>query len=324
MLAVLVVLGLFGGVAVADKDKARDLISSGDKHLSRGDKLMSRGKKAAAQESYLAALADYNAAYKAFPSPKIYFAIALAEKRLGRYLEALRHFETMLAELKEVPEELRAEVERHVNELKQNLGVIFFRVKPEGAIIEIDGEAIGAAPLIKPHYVVPGEHEYAISRDGYERLTGTVQVEAGDVREDELALKPRAVAGDDDEEDDPEPAGPVEAKPADVTQLYVGLGITGGLAVGATITGLLALSKHNTFEDAGADPATRDDARRSGKTLALITDAMIIGAVAAGTYTAFYYFAVYKKRKNASAGEGVAIVPAAGPEAVGLAITGRF
>lgn len=327
LLAVVAVLALAAGVAVAQsgagKDKARELIGSGDKHLARGDKLMSRGKKVAAQESFLAALADYKAAYQAYNSPKIYFAIGLAEKRLGRYIEALDHFEKMMAELEQVPEELRAEVERHVNEVKQNLGVIFFRVKPEGATIEIDGEVIGTSPLNRPHYVVPGEHEYVITKDGYKRLSDTVQVEAGDVREDGLALEPLAAVIKDDVEN-PLPAKPVEAEPADVTQLYIGLGVTGGLAVGATITGLLALSKHNTFEDDGADAAAREDARQSGKTLALITDAMIIGAVAAATYTTFYYVAVYKKRKDSSAGKDVALVPAASPGGAGLAITGRF
>lgn len=323
VLALVAALSLAAGVANAQndgKEKARDLISSGDKHLARGDKLMKRGKKVDAQEAYLAALADYNAAYKAFASPKIYFAIALAEKRLGRYIQALEHFETMMAELDEIPEELRAEVERHVNEVKQNLGVVFFRVKPEGATIEIDGEVIGTSPLNRPRYVVPGQHEYVITKDGYKRMTGKVRIEAGDVREDQLALERLggdAIVGDDTE--DPLPDKPSEARPADVTQLYVGLGVTGGLAIGATITGLLAMSKHNTFEDDGADAATRDDARESGKTLALITDAMIIGAVAAATYTAFYYFAVYRKRERS-----ISIVPAASSDAAGLAITGRF
>jgi tetratricopeptide (TPR) repeat protein len=308
-----------------DKDKARELIASGDKHLSRGDKFMERGKKAEAQESFLAALADYNAAFAAFNSPKIYFAIALAEKRLGRYIQALHHFEQLLEELEEVPENLRNEVERHVNEVKQNLGVIFFRVEPDGAAIAIDGELIGTSPLNRPHYVVPGEHEYTITKDGYRTLSDNVEVEAGDVAEDKLALQRLEQTITDTDTESPLPDRPVEARPPSDTQLYVGLGVTGGLAIGATITGLLALSKHNTFEDDTADPATRDDAQSSGKTLALVTDAMIIGALAAGTYTAFYYFTVYKKGKSgADEKASVSVIPAVTPTAAGLAIGGRF
>lgn len=306
-----------------DRDKARKLIASGDKHLARGDKYMNRGKKGEAQESFLAALADYEAAYQAFPSPKIYFAIALAEKRLGRFIQALGHFEKVLAELEEVPENLRAEIERHVTDIKPNLGVIFFRVKPDGADIAIDGESIGTSPLNRPHYVVPGEHEYLITKDGYKRLEDSIEIEAGDVAEDELVLQRLENTIDGDNED-PIPEKPEVKPPVDRTQLYVGLGVTGGLAIGATVTGLLALSRHDTFEDPDATPAERDDAQSSGKTLALVTDAMIIGALAAGTYTAFYYFTVYKKRKDHPEADSISVVPTATPTTAGLAIGGRF
>lgn len=308
-----------------DRAKARHLLDSGDRHLVRGDRLLKRGKKVKAQDEYLAALAAYKAAHEAFNSPKIYFAIALAEKRLGRYIDALDHFERLLAELDEVPEKMRSEVERHVNQVKKNLGVIFFRIEPEGASIEIDGKAIGKSPLDRPYYVVPGEHKYLIEHEGYKTLSGTVELEGGDVREDPMALEkitkePIVVEKDDDL---PPPMPP---RHRDKTQLYVGLGLTGGFAVAATVTGLLALSRHNTFTDANADPAKREDARTSGRNLALATDALVIGALAAATYTTFYYLRVYRRGEGeeAAPARGVSLVPALSPGAAGLALGGRF
>jgi hypothetical protein len=309
----------------AARERARDLIASGDNHLARGDRLMARGKKVDAQESYLAALADYEAAHKAFKSPKIYFAIALAEKRLGRYIEALGHFDRLLAELDEVPEKLRAEVERHVNEVKQNLGVILFRIQPDGATLEVDGEVIGRAPLNRPHYVVPGEHEYRVHRPGYETLEASIVLEAGDVREDQLVLKsgtdpsPPVVLVERPAAPPHAPEGPAEARP-----LYVGLGLTGAFAAGAAVTGLLAMSRHDTFTDDAATPDDRDSARTSGRNLALVTDVLVIGAIASATYTTFYYFTRYRPDRESDGAAAFHLVPAVSPETAGVAVTGRF
>ena len=329
-LAILLTVSLTAAPATAQegdaaaRDRARDLIASGDNHLARGDRLMERGKKVDAQESYLAALADYEAAHKAFKSPKIYFAIALAEKRLGRYIEALGHFDRLLAELDEVPEKLRAEVERHVNEVKQNLGVILFRIQPEGATLEVDGEVIGRAPLNRPHYVVPGEHEYRVHRPGYETLEGSIVLEAGDVREDPLVLKSGTDSSPPVEVEErpaapPAPEGPAEARP-----LYVGLGLTGAFVAGAAVTGLLAMSRHDTFTDDSATPDDRDSARTSGRNLALVTDVLVIGAIASATYTAFYYVTRYRPDRESGGASAFQVVPAVSPESAGVAVTGRF
>lgn len=316
----------------AAKAEARKLLSAGDKKLKSGDKLLGRGKKVEAQEAYLAALADYEGAYAAFNDSKIFFAIGLAEKKLGRYVEALGHFDRFLAEVGD-NEALRAMVEEHTDEMKEFLGAIFFKIDPDGATVEINGDNIGKSPLNRPHYVPPGEHTYKIARKGFKTVTGTVELEAGESRNDELILE-RDVSDDEEEDEDPKPEKQVvivKPEPKNQRPLVVGLALTGSFALAGTVTGLLALSRHGTFEDEGADPADRESARSSGKNLALATDVFVIGAIAAATYTAYYYVVEYRGdgdgkegRSDGRTAASVSATPWVAPGAGGFAVSGRF
>src|SRR4029079_13398407 len=71
------------------KKKARELLIEGDKKLKRGDGLSKRGKMEDAFAEFELALVDYQAAFESYPDPQIYFPIAQAEQRLGRFVEAL-------------------------------------------------------------------------------------------------------------------------------------------------------------------------------------------------------------------------------------------
>ena len=319
-------------LALADDDaakaKARKLLDAGDRKLKSGDKLLAKGKKVEAQEAYLGALADYEGAYEAFSDSKIYFAIGLAEKRLGRYIDSLNHFEQFLIDVGD-SEALRAKVEEHTDEIKEFLGAIFFRVDPAGATITIDGTEVGKSPLSRPHYVPPGDHEYEITKSGFRSATGTVEVEAGEAREDKITLERDGASepaddeeGDDDEEPkitkaDP-PAGPNR------TPLLVGLALTGTFALAGSVTGFFALSRHDTFTNDGTSGPDREDARSTGKNLALATDVFLIGAIAAGTYTAYYYFAEYRGSSERAEPRAATVTPWMAPDGGGVAVTGRF
>ena len=328
-----------------DKKKARKLLSAGDRNLARGDKLLARGKKAEAQESFLDALREYKAAYDEVNDPRIFYPMALAQKRLGRHLASLRLFTKFLEEASKVSEALRTDTDGHINELKENLGAIFFRVDPAGAEVFVNDESIGRSPLSQPHFVTPGQYNYRIEKEGFQSASGTVDVEAGDSRGDEIILT-RKIEPDDDVDDEiPVVIGPKKkrrpkAQPS-ALPLQIGLGLSGAFAIGATVTGLLANSRHNTFTDEAASPEARESARSSGKSLALTTDIMIIGGLAAATYSAYYYFAVYRdgnrsaaaeirpaadsKRQNDQANRKTVVVgPLAGRDFAGMVVHGRF
>jgi hypothetical protein len=127
---------------------------------------------------------------------------------------------------------------------------------------------------------------------------------------------------------------PGNATPPSKTPLWIGLGVTGALAISGSITGFAALSKHSTYRDESLSGTEREDARRDGKQLAGVTDVLLGGAVVAALVTAYYYYGVYQPRAQASsAGEGAVdveedeafrITPFVGDGSAGVAASGAF
>lgn len=81
------------------------------------------------------------------------------------------------------------------------------------------------------------------------------------------------------------------------TMLFVAGGATLAFFAGATTTGILAMGKNGTWKDENASDAAREDARQSGKSLALLTDGLILGTIVAGGLTAYYYTKIYKPKQ---------------------------
>lgn len=334
VLAVVVVLAFAGAVrAEDDKAVARKHLRDGDRHLKKGDRHRDKGREDKAIEEYEAALASYQAAYEAFPSPKIYFPIAQVEERLGRDLDAFHHYEKMLAEAGgELDDNLRAQVEMQIEHVKQRLGQIEFDVKPDGASVALDGEDLGVAPLPGPVVVAPGKHSYRVSKDGWVAYEGETEVAAGERPVEMVALEPIQVEQVADKP--PEKPKPKKKRVATTPGRNVvigGIAVTAGLTGLATITGIMATSEHGKYGDEALSAEDREAARDKGKSLALTTDLLLVGAVAAGAYTAYYYYKVYQPRKRAdarrrerAAAVDVWVAPYTTGEQTGLAVGGSF
>jgi hypothetical protein len=130
--------------------------------------------------------------------------------------------------------------------------------------------------------------------------------------------------------------------------LYVGIGTTVACGLGWAITGSLALSAHDTFADPMQPGSDRALARDNGKTLALTSDLLLVGAVVSGGFTAYWYYKVYSKPEAAPAerrddggappvpggddeedmppglGDEAMVVPYASPDGAGVAVMGTF
>jgi hypothetical protein len=107
------------------------------------------------------------------------------------------------------------------------------------------------------------------------------------------------------------------------TGVYVGLVATGALAIGAGVTGVLALGKHSDYTKAndGTDPSNADSLKSSGKTLSLVSDVFTAGAVVAAGVTAYLYFS--RPEMTAQSG-GLRLTPAMGRDGAALSLSGRF
>ncbi len=317
------------------KELARKLLAAGDKLMKQGDRLSKRDRAEKAKEKYEKALRAYEEAYDRFPVAKIFFAIGSAELKLGRYLEAIRHFRQLLQEAESVSDELRTQVEINIDEAKQYVAVLRFRVEPDGAVITVDGEDVGLSPYEEPLFVAPGEHKIVVSAEGYAPFETSVTMEAGAESERTVELEKIKVVKQEPEPEPPEPEPELPAStPPGRTTLLIGIGITGGLAVAASVTGIMAMGKHSDFTNETLPQAERDSARDSGKRLALITDLLWIGTVAAGAYTAYYYYGTYLPEKrthqrNMELQRGrearrIWVVPYAAAEGGGVAVGGTF
>jgi hypothetical protein len=106
------------------------------------------------------------------------------------------------------------------------------------------------------------------------------------------------------------------------TGVYVGLAATGVLAVGGGITGLMAMSKRNDFnaQNDGQHVQEANDLRDSGKTLNLVTDLLLGGALVAAGITSVVYFS----RPSANAATVRAPSVAVGPNGASFVLRGAF
>jgi hypothetical protein len=109
--------------------------------------------------------------------------------------------------------------------------------------------------------------------------------------------------------------------------VYVGLAATGVFAVGATVTGLMARSKMNAYDDAndGSNPDKAQSLKDKGETLGLVTDIGIGAAVLAAGVTAVVYFTSgSSKTETKTPSTAWQLTPAVGTHEAGLSFAGRF
>jgi hypothetical protein len=165
-------------VSAKDKAAARAL-------LREGTRLFSKGK-------HQDALDRFNRAYALFPSPKLLYNIAQAQRELGHQVEALTAFEGFLAQVDKPPAKLAAEVRRSVAGLQSQLAELQIQVNVTGAELSLDGRPLGVAPLLDSVWVTPGAHEIAARKDGFLPAKQAVDARAGGAEQVAITLPPLA------------------------------------------------------------------------------------------------------------------------------------
>jgi tetratricopeptide (TPR) repeat protein len=331
----LIVAGAPAATAQPDEDpeakkQAGKFLKAGDKLIRQGDYHRKKDRPDKAADKYQRALEAYQRAFDIYPKPQLYWLIALAEQRLERYLDALRHYQQLLREVEDINDALKQQVEINIEECKQHVATLTFKVEPEGATITVDGEDIGAAPYADPVFLAPGEHTVAVTAEGHTPFEDSVTLEAGAESERTITLEEIPVVVTKPKPK-PKPA-PKPLPPVSKTPLFIGLGATAALGATATVTGLIAVAKNGTFTDESKTQEERDAAADSGKTFALVTDILWLATIGAGAYTAYHYYMVYtpkvkrreRRMEDRRRAEKLWITPYAGRHAAGVAVGGRF
>lgn len=327
MACLLVVLVALPVVASADDDakrnQARSLLLEGDKKFRRGERLLQRGKMEDAFVEFELALAEYQAAYELYPNPQIFFPIAQAEQRLGRFVEALGHYQQLLDEGNKLSAELRSQAKVNILEVKKNLAAFMLEISPDTSVILIDGKEVAAGPLSQPLFLEPGEHTYAVKAEGHIPIEGKVDLLPGKELRKRVALKRQPVVVAEPKQEILAPTVDAPTSRPSKTPLWIGLGATGLFTVSATVTGFVALSKHSSFNDSGLSDAERESAREDGKRMATTTDLLAGAAVVSGLVTAYYYYGVYKPALERSERQ-LTLSPVIGADMAGVAAIGTF
>lgn len=233
---------------------------------------------------YAEAIGEFTRAQRMDPSPILLFNIARAFEDWAResgewdkYADALEYYRLYLEaapnapDAKAVADGLPA-LERLAAQAKQGREIeLAVTSAPEGAAVKVDGRAVGETPLkVK---LAPGKHFVTVERPGFARHSAEVALEDEPVRH-AVTLVPVAAA--------PPPA---TAEASSNTAAWVVLGVGGALLLGSAITGGLALGKSTELDDIddGNARATRseyDALQEDGRTLAYLTDGLLLGGVA--------------------------------------------
>lgn len=156
---------------------------------SQEDRLIHQGVESRRKNKDAEALESFRKAYQLNHSPRAVAQMGLAEIALGRWVEAAGHLEEALAQTAD------PWVAKHLATLNESYGLVRKRVGeldipggPPGAAIAVDGVVVGSLPLAKPLRVRSGECRITVSAPGYEAVTRTVDVAAGQLTRETVNL----------------------------------------------------------------------------------------------------------------------------------------
>jgi hypothetical protein len=138
---------------------------------------MDNGVKLYADKNYPAAIAEFQAAYDAKPNPNPLVNIALCDKEMFRYPQAIAVLEKALATHGDAMDAAdKKEAQEAIKEMRALLGRVKVNVAPPDATLIVDGEEVSAA---EPLSLGPGKHAIAARAEGYAGAQQTVTVVSG-------------------------------------------------------------------------------------------------------------------------------------------------
>ncbi len=320
-------------VIVKDPKVAKKWVSAGNQLIGKGDALVKRRKPAEAIPHYENAVIAFEKAIEAGADANVAYQLAELNDRLGRYAVAVTQYRAVIAADRGASAATVKKATAKLDVALGNVGLVTLNITPDGASIAMSGAVLGTSPLPEPLVLMPGTYAMRFEADGFQPKEVEVKVDAGAELERGIDLEKIVIivepVGPREIDEPPAPA-PV-ASGASRVPLIVGGVLTVGLAATAVVTGLLAVSEHDKFEDPMATTGARADAKVRGERLAKITDAAIGGALVAGAFTTVWYLVKYRGGSDGPAETSRApvmskfdLAPWVEPTAGGLSVLGSF
>jgi hypothetical protein len=157
------------------------------KHYDRAVELVDDGQLEGA-------IVEFQRSYDLTHHFAVLYNIGQVYVSLARPVEAVDAYERYLADGgRKVPADRRAEVEKEIVRQKARIATLEFRGLPRGAIVRVDGNEVGRAPIFAPVRVGVGKHSIAASAEGYDSAEKEVVVAGEDRKAVDLVLAKRVV-----------------------------------------------------------------------------------------------------------------------------------
>ena len=265
---------------------------------------------------YRLALIEFQRSYDVAPNWRVLYNIGEVQFQLNTYAVALKSFERYLVEGgKEIPDKRRAEVEKDIEALRARTGYLTIKTNVDGADVALDDAVLGASPLAPSLLVDGGTRKVVVSKAGYKTESRSITVAGKDLVSVVIDLAPAEATG----------GVGTPAKPSHTDYTWVGWTATGALAVGATVTGILALKAKSDGEDLqktkGVTRSQLDDAESKRQNFSLASD-ILIGATIVTAGVSLYFTIKGPSRTAGGAPPPRTIRPAVGVGS--LAVVGSF
>jgi hypothetical protein len=219
------------------------------------------------------ALIEFRRAYEIAPAYQVLYNIGQVCFLLKDYVGALAAFEKYLAGGGDaIGADRRARVQQDIATLRERVASISI-VTEAGALVFVDGVAVGTAPLAAAVPVSIGRRTIRAAMPARDPVEKTVVVAGGDVAHVSLPFAPRSDAP-------PAPAPVGESHPAKSVPWAL-WGLTSALAVGAGVTGGIAYAASSSAADIRKNGGSFSDyqsQQQTMRTLGIVTD--IVGGSA--------------------------------------------
>jgi tetratricopeptide (TPR) repeat protein len=164
-----------GATAPPDMSEAR-------RHFRQGVELYNDG-------DLDAALMEFATSHQLNPLPAVLYNMALVQRDLHRYADAVATLRRYLAEGAAEPEQRRTEAEELAEELDALLATVAIASDRPGADLFIDGELTGRTPVGQPLRLAAGRHELELRLDGYQTYRQRFDVHGGQRLELDIELR---------------------------------------------------------------------------------------------------------------------------------------
>jgi hypothetical protein len=245
------------------------------------------------ESDFTAALVEFKRAYALAPANNqgtinVLYNIGQTQFQLQKYADALTTFETYV---REGGGAHNTEAEAAITTLRDRVGHIDVTTTVP-ADIQIDDDLVGKTPLSVPLTASIGRRKITATAEGSLPATAWVEVPSGDAVAVTLRLDVRT-----DRVADGRPAGGalVETSPYPSprrTAAIVGWVVTGVLAAGVGVTGILALQSSKNLTNArDAFPADKSTVQGDASTttgLSVTTDALGVATLAMGALSIYW------------------------------------